>query len=221
MMADTLTAESINVDGKVRVFGLSRMQETTISNLFRIEEFWDILYDHYLCISHSNNIVLRAQGVENFNMVVEKILEYKGSKTKQKDDEKKQQTNGETKELSAKVAELWGEGVWQKTIFQPWLDSSKSKFSDVKEIICSFLLKLLQGHSYKIDSQGWIAICEVLYEISQDGGKASLQGFNCLDMIFTDYLHEIDTETVKSLVRVIENFKKITRKFLELFLFYS
>jgi hypothetical protein len=84
---DDLTQEGMIVDGKIKVFGLSRILETTIYNLHRIDVIWDILFAHFLCITHSNNISLRAQGVENFNIVVEKYMDYK------KIDKKKSEEN--------------------------------------------------------------------------------------------------------------------------------
>jgi hypothetical protein len=163
---DDLTQEGMIVDGKIKVFGLSRILETTIYNLHRLDIFWDILFAHFLCITHSNNISLRAQGVENFNVVVEKYMEYKKQEKPKPEDEDSSDSK-------------WNSKSWQKTILQPWLDICRSKFTDVKENVCVSLLKLLQAHSYKINSCGWNIISEVLGEISQDGGKATLLGKTC------------------------------------------
>jgi hypothetical protein len=39
-----------------------------------------------------------------------------------------------------------------------------------------------------------------------------LLGFKCIEMIIYDYLHDMDIESVKELIVVIENFKRITCK---------
>lgn len=173
MTSDSLNTEGMIVDGKVKVFGLSRMLETIMVNLHRIETFWDIVNAHYLCISHANLLSLRTQGVENLNIVIEKLIEYK-EQHHEKDD------SHEVDEKQRKLKEKWNSENWQKTLFQPWLEISKTKFIDVKENVCSSLLKLLQSHGHKINVNGWETIASILFEISLEGGRPTQLGSKIL-----------------------------------------
>ena len=47
-----------------KIFGLSKMQQTFIVNLFRIDVFWDLSIAHFLVIANSKSISLRVLSVE-------------------------------------------------------------------------------------------------------------------------------------------------------------
>jgi len=59
MTSDNLASEGLMMDGKVKIFGLTRMVDTILANLPRIEIFWDIVLDHYVCMSNSKVSLLR------------------------------------------------------------------------------------------------------------------------------------------------------------------
>ena len=75
--SETLIIEGVTIDGKAKIFGLSRMLETILVNLDRIESFWDLILAHYVCIaSNAKNVTLRNRGVENLNTLTEKAFQY-------------------------------------------------------------------------------------------------------------------------------------------------
>jgi len=74
---ETLIIEGVTIDGKAKIFGLSRMLETVLVNLDRIELFWDLILAHYVCIAtNAKNVILRNRGVENLNILTEKAFQY-------------------------------------------------------------------------------------------------------------------------------------------------
>ena len=74
---DYLIIEGVLVEPKTKIFGLSRMLESILGNLERIEEFWGIVLAHYVCVTtNSKNLVLRSRGVENLNILTEKVFQY-------------------------------------------------------------------------------------------------------------------------------------------------
>lgn len=59
MTSDNLAAEGLMTDGKIKIFGLTRMVDTILANLNRVELFWDIVRDHYICMANSKATLLR------------------------------------------------------------------------------------------------------------------------------------------------------------------
>ena len=53
--SETLVIEGINIDGKSRLFGLTRMLDTIRVNLYRLDIFWDLALAHFVCIANSKN----------------------------------------------------------------------------------------------------------------------------------------------------------------------
>lgn len=75
------------------------------------------------------------------------------------------------------------------------------------------MIRLMQNNGHTLNKEGWETLAKILFEISSESGKAANVGFSCLDMIFTDYLHDIPIETIETLIGVIENFKKVSCKY--------
>lgn len=73
--SDIITIEGMQLDGKSRIFGLSRILETFVANSHRIELFWDIVLAHYVCLANAKNNTLRTQGIENLNTLIEKCFQ--------------------------------------------------------------------------------------------------------------------------------------------------
>lgn len=75
--SETLVIEGVTIEGKAKIFGLSRMLETILVNLDRIELLWDLILAHYVCIaSNAKNVILRNRGVENLNVLTERAFQY-------------------------------------------------------------------------------------------------------------------------------------------------
>ena len=75
--SDSLVIEGVTIEGKAKIFGLSRMLETILVNLDRIDVLWDLILAHYVCIaSNAKNVILRNRGVENLNILTEKAFQY-------------------------------------------------------------------------------------------------------------------------------------------------
>ncbi len=220
---DYLIIEGVLVEPKTKIFGLARMLESTLVNLDRIEDFWGIVLAFYVCVTtNSKNLILRNRGVENLNTLTEKLFHYFSTRKDRWDnkvngeagsEEKKEEEKSPKKSDShrQKYSEDWGRETWQQIIFQPWLEISKTRFSDVKENVCSSLLKLLQNNGHEIDKNGWKSISLILLEVSQDSvGNTARLGFKCLETAVGDYLQDFEIESVKTLVEVVENFKNVS-----------
>jgi hypothetical protein len=73
---DSIIIEGTILDGKSKIFGLTRILEAFMANFHRIEYFWDLVVAHYVCISSAKNNILRTQGIENLNILIEKCFQH-------------------------------------------------------------------------------------------------------------------------------------------------
>lgn len=162
------TLETTNSEGRNQLFGLTRMLDTIKVNLFRLDIFWDLAVAHFVCIANSKNQALRTYGVENLSQMIQNSFNYIATNR----DEVLKETVEEEKVPKGKSSKKKFKNVkfepklWQKTLFQPWVDICNSKFPETKETILLSVLKLLQSSGHDLDSNGWQAILTILHDAS-------------------------------------------------------
>ena len=174
------------LDPKTRVFGLNKMLETINVNLHRIDIFWDLVMDHFLCIANSKNSVLRKIAVETLNSVINSAFTYFFTKDsssissliKSKSislassiqisnvDKEEKEASAKKREFLPVMKEKWGEDNWQQVLLQPWLDIIKTSFVESNESIMNSLLRLLQNTGHELGNKGWTIILNMLDEVS-------------------------------------------------------
>lgn len=188
MTSDTLTIEGMNIDGKNKLFGLTRMLDTIRVNLFRLNIFWDLAVAHFVCIAHSKNQVLRSHGVENLSQMIQNsfnfILKSKevasAGLPKEENKSNEESTEHSTQLQIQKVlsTDKFNGDDWQQVLFQPWLDICDSKFPDTKETILSSILKMLQSSGHEVNKGGWQVLLKILHDISVENysGTNSVTG---------------------------------------------
>ena len=201
--------------GAVDIFPLRKFYEIAKNNVPRIEFFWENLLSTFLCcIGSSKQSRLRTQSLELFGQLVLEafslIEKTYAARTSQLHLPQEQQ---KPEEEAPYQSEKWSRLNYQHTLFKPFIDIVKVNEQETKQLVLSFILRLLQNSGHLISESGWNCILDIVQQASVDSeAQSQLIGIQCIDLLISQYLGNLKHSKIESLLQLIENFKNFSGK---------
>ena len=167
---------------KLNMFGIIRMLETAVINIFRIKNIWDFIAAHLESLSNSKFIQLRSLAVKAIACLIINVI------LSRKDNEKKD---------------------YQKEILLPLQNALLTNHNECVKGVIASLHEIIENCGPYIGFDGWEVILAIIDKISKSSGDNSErieQAFKCIEMIAHHYLHKLDCATIPHILKVVHNF---------------
>ena len=169
------------------LFAVSKLYETCVSNLNRVDLFWQKLTMHLLCACKHNNLKYREWCVDSVCNMIRATFNFKYSTNNL--------GNGSNNKISLEN---------RNSILKPLHELSSINYNDVrqKQIECTLsILRLLGQHL----NESWPLCLNIIGAIQQEHTEALIRSaFQCLQLVVTDFLSMIKANYL-SLVSLISS----------------
>ncbi|KAL4490257.1 hypothetical protein ABPG72_004296 [Tetrahymena utriculariae] len=189
-------------------FGLLKMQETILVNIFRIELFWDLVGTHFLMLANKRYNELRLFSLDILNNIINKAFNFFMNVYPTDEQELSEELSYLQQKFSGIL--VWNRENWQETLLNPYKEIIASQFPDTKQTLLDNCLRLLQNNGHQISQNGLKVILEVLSQVSMcaDFPSIVVQGQKCLELIISQYISIINRDQIKIILELIDNFRK-------------
>ncbi|CAD8120795.1 unnamed protein product [Paramecium sonneborni] len=204
---ECLEQQQINDQKKQNLFGeqkkyfsLSKLLELIKFNVFRLDVFWELIIAHFISVISSRNTNLVLNAADTLSQIIFQGFEHLTQFYK------KNQQNQNNQFIKDKWSKK--DSIYQQTLFQPWLDMCTLRQNEIKEIILSNILKMIQNNGHEISYKGWDSILTLLLNISSEQTSLFVkQGLGCIEQIINQFLSNLDGRQIFQLFDIIDNFK--------------
>lgn len=165
------------------LFPISKLYETVISNLNRLDLFWEKVTFHFLCGCKHSSSKYREWCVDSICNLIRATFNYKYSNN----------TN-ESNKISRDV------------ILQPLDELSNIQFNDVrqKQIECTLSILRLMGQHL---NESWPVCLNIIGAIQKEHTDILVRSaFQCLQLVVTDFLSMIKAQYLSLVINVVAKF---------------
>ena len=165
------------------LFAISKLYETIISNLNRLDLFWEKVTTHFLSGCKHSNVKYREWCVDSVCNLIRATFNYK-------------YTNNS----------LESNKISRHAVLRPLDELSKIQFNDVrqKQIECTLSLLRLMGQHL---DESWPVCLSIIGAIQKEHTDILVRSaFQCLQLVVTDFLSMIKAQYLSMVVNVVAKF---------------
>lgn len=164
------------------LFAISKLYETVISNLNRIDLFWEKVTTHFLSGCKHSNVKYREWCVDSVCNLIRATFNYKYS----------------AKNESNKIA--------RHAVLRPLEELSKIQFNDVRQKQIECILSLLRLMGQHLD-ESWPVCLNIVGAIQKEHTDILVRSaFQCLQLVVTDFLSMIKAQYLSLVINVVAKF---------------
>lgn len=166
------------------LFPVAKLYETSISNLNRIDLFWQKVTMHLLCGCKHTNVKYREWCVDSICNMIRATFNFKYA-------------NSSSSSASSSSREQ---------ILQPLHELSASQFNDVrqKQIECTLSILRLMGQHL---NESWPLCLNIIGAIQKEHTDILIRSaFQCLQLVVTDFLSMIKAHYLSLVINVVAKF---------------
>ncbi|KAL3320335.1 hypothetical protein Ciccas_000975 [Cichlidogyrus casuarinus] len=185
-------------NSELNAFAISKLAETGLSNISRLDLFWDKMYGQLLSISKLPVPSLRVLSADALVVLIKQAIALYCSK---------------------KEASFWDDTSTSANILRPLCELSNVVFDDVRDIQLHCVEHVLQCYGDKISSC-WLLIIKVIAAICSNSSNSDwspggvpvqgehtvLKAFNCFKLIVNDYLPSLGPECYNACIATATRF---------------
>lgn len=173
------------------LFAISKLYETSVSNLNRLDLFWQKVTMHLLMACKHSNMKYREWCVDAICNMIRATFNFKySSVTGQNLTDNQQKVSIENRE----------------SILQPLYELSSIHFNDVrqKQIECTLSILRLMGQHL---DESWPLCLNIIGAIQREHTESLIRSaFQCLQLVVTDFLSMIKAEYLSLVINVVAKF---------------
>ncbi|CAF0712027.1 unnamed protein product [Brachionus calyciflorus] len=165
------------------LFPISKLYETIISNLNRLDLFWENITRHFLCGCKHTSVKYREWCVDSICNLIRATFNYKYSNN-----------TSESNKISRDI------------ILQPLDELSNIQFNDVrqKQIECTLSILRLMGQHL---NESWPVCLNIIGAIQKEHTDILVRSaFQCLQLVVTDFLSMIKAQYLSLVINVVAKF---------------
>ncbi|RNA19737.1 MON2 -like protein [Brachionus plicatilis] len=165
------------------LFAISKLYETVISNLSRLDLFWHKVTAHFLSGCKHSNVRYREWCVDSVCNLIRATFNYKYTSSTSESDK-----------------------IERDTVLRPLHQLSTIQFNDVrqKQIECTLSLLRLMGQHL---DESWPVCLDIVGAIQKEHTDILVRSaFQCLQLVVTDFLSMINARHLSLVVNVVAKF---------------
>ncbi|EGC38554.1 hypothetical protein DICPUDRAFT_93806 [Dictyostelium purpureum] len=212
------------------MFGITKLKDTALANLYRIDKIWPMISDHIIDAGNHRNLQFRKYSVEFLNSIIKSTISLQqNKKDKEKEKEKDlsslqsptsddlSQTN-ENEDLkttaitttitteSDNKLQLLDKNQIQLEFFITMEELSFSTSNDTKEKVLESIYIILSNSGQSLTT-AWPIILSTLLRMSKGNEKRFITlSFSSLELICNEFLSNLTPECLALTIELIESF---------------
>jgi hypothetical protein len=171
------------------LFPLAKLYETSISNLNRIDLFWEKVTMHLLLSCKHTNLKYREWCVDFICNMIRSTFNFKFTNTSKKED------TSSNHELTS-----------SDKILKPLYELSSISYNDIrqKQIECTLTILRLMGQNL---NESWPLCLNIIGAIQKEHTDILIRSsFQCLQLVVTDFLSMIRAKYLSQVINVVAKF---------------
>eukprot|EP01132_Coremiostelium_polycephalum_P000509 gene509-641_t len=199
------TSSLLSKQGSViNMFSLYKLYDTTISNLYRIDQIWDTVSHLMIEASNHRNPSIRKYGVESISSIIKAALLLQQNEPQQQQQQQQQSQSDNMDEI--KFTRLWDGDKVQLEFFKTIEDLTFSTFNDTREKALESIYQILSSSGHTLTT-AWPILLSILLRMSQNNEKIFIPiAFQSLELICNEFLSNLSPECLALTIQTIESF---------------